>query len=96
LCGYEMSSVVAARGARSFCPDWRVIECGLLSGLHVRRFQEPRAGMVISGSGPNLNIELCARRLSLVFPIQICSIVAPIQVFVFSHSPWHRRWLITT
>lgn len=31
------TSVVAARDARSFWPFWRVIECALLSGLHVRR-----------------------------------------------------------
>jgi len=73
-----------------------VIECGLLSGLDVRRIQKPRAGMEISGSGPNLDTELEALRLLLVFPIRICSIVAPIQVVVFSHSPWHRRWVTTT
>jgi len=53
----------------------------------MRYFQKPRAGMVISGSGPNLGSELCAQSLTLVFPIQICSIVAPIQVIGFSHSP---------
>jgi len=42
---------------------WRVIECGLLSGLFVRHLQKPRAGMVISGSGPNLTIELQCSRL---------------------------------
>ena len=31
------TSVVAARDARSFRPFWRVIECALLSGLHLRR-----------------------------------------------------------
>gem|GEM_PF-3949933 len=51
----------------------------------MRHFQKPRAGMVISGSGPNLTSELFALRLLLVFPIQICSIVLPIQVVVFSH-----------
>ena len=30
----------------------------------------------------------------MVFPIQIWSIVAPIQVVCFSHSPWHRRWVL--
>jgi hypothetical protein len=73
-----------------------VIECGLLSGLDVRRIQKPLANMEISGSGPHLITELSARRRSLVFPIQICSIVAPIQVVGFSHSPWHRHWGITT
>src|SRR6056297_251365 len=48
-------------------------------------FQKPRAGMVISGSGPYLKNELVARRDLLVFPIRICSIVLPIQVVVFSH-----------
>jgi predicted Abi (CAAX) family protease len=52
------TSVVAARDARSFFPFGQVIDCGLLSGLDVRRFQEPRAGMVICGSGPNLTNEL--------------------------------------
>ena len=51
----------------------------------MRHFQKPRAGMVISGSGPNLLSELYARRPYLVFPIRICSIVLPIQVVVFSH-----------
>jgi hypothetical protein len=82
--------VVAARSARSFCPYWRVIECELLLGLGMRHFQKPRAGMVISGSGPNLPTELYARRETLVFLIRICSIVLPIQVAAFSHSPWHR------
>ena len=62
-----------------------MIECAFLSGLKMRHFQKPRAGMVISGSGPNLASELFALRLLLVFPIQICSIVLPIQVVVFSH-----------
>lgn len=57
----------------------------------MRHFQKPRAGMVISGSGPNLMVELATRRDLLVFPIQIYSIVLPIQV-VFLHSPWHRRF----
>jgi hypothetical protein len=61
-----------------------VIECGLLSGLDVRRFQMPLAGMVNSGLGPNLNLELAARRPWVVFPVRICSIVAPIQVFALS------------
>jgi len=47
---------------------WRVIECGLLSGLFVRHLQKPRAGMVISGSGPNLTIELQCSRLLTGFP----------------------------
>ncbi|EEW60940.1 hypothetical protein SCH4B_0003 [Ruegeria sp. TrichCH4B] len=38
-----------------------MIECELLSGLSERHFQKPRAGMVISGLGPNLYSELCAR-----------------------------------
>jgi hypothetical protein len=83
-------------GCRPWCKSFltyvRVIDCGLLSGLDVRRFQKPRAGMVISGSGPNLREELSARSSTMVFPIQIYSIVAPIQVIALSHSPWHRHW----
>ena len=41
--------------------------------------------MVISGSGPSLSNVLIALSTALVFPIQICSIIAPIQVVVFSH-----------
>ena len=52
----------------------------------MRHFQKPRAGMVISGSGPNLGRELFALSLSLVFLIRICSIVLLIQVVVFSHA----------
>ncbi len=74
----------------------RVIECGLLSGLFVRHFQKPQAEMVISGSGPNLHSVLSAPSYVLVFLIQICSIIAPIQVIVFSHSPWHRRLFVMT
>lgn len=51
----------------------------------MRHFQKPLAGMVISGSGPNLAGVLSALSFSLVFPIQICSIILPIQVVVFSH-----------
>jgi hypothetical protein len=80
--------LVAAHDARGFRPYERVIECGLLSGLNVRRFQKPRADMVISGSGPNLEAELEARGLALVFLTRIFSIVAPIQVIGFSHSPF--------
>jgi hypothetical protein len=55
--------VVAAHSARGFRSNVRVIECGLLSGLRMRHFQKPRAGMVICGSGPNLISELIAHRL---------------------------------
>jgi len=65
------SSVVAARDARSFSLIVGVIECGLLSGLIVRHYQKPRAGMVISGLGPNLFGELAVLSPNLVFPIQI-------------------------
>jgi hypothetical protein len=41
--------------------------------------------MVICGTGPYLQNELAAHRVLLVFPIQICSINAPIQVVDFSH-----------
>ena len=61
-----------------------MIERGLLSGLWLRRFQKPLAGMVIRGSGPNLIHELDARDSKLVFLIQICSIILPIRVVAFS------------
>lgn len=83
--------MVAASCARSFWPFGHVIECELLSALIVRHFQKPQAGMVISGLGPNLLLELSARIPALDFLIRICSIVLPIQVIVFSHSPWQRR-----
>ena len=81
------SFLVAARTARGFRALGRVIECGLLSGLHVRRFQKPRAGMVISGSGPNLLRELCCSSGSTGFPDPDLFDRAPIQVIGFSHSP---------
>ena len=62
-----------------------MIECELLSGLVMRHFQKPQAGMVISGLGPNLAAVLIALRAALFFPLRICSIVLPIQVVVFSH-----------
>ncbi len=71
-------------GCKKFLTFGEVIECGLLSGLIVRHFQKPRAGMVISGLGPNLSDELVARSPKLVFPIQIYSIMLPIQIIVFS------------
>jgi hypothetical protein len=46
----------------------RVIECELLSGLDVRHFQKPRAGMVICGSGPNLASELTSSKRHTGFP----------------------------
>ena len=52
-------------------PLGAVIECALLSGLTTRQFQKPRAGMVVSGSGPNLDTELSALGLLLVLPIRI-------------------------
>src|SRR3546814_19341551 len=51
----------------------------------MRHFRKPLAGMVICGSGPNLSIELNAHDTSLVFLIQICSIILPIRVVAFSH-----------
>ena len=51
----------------------------------MRHVPKPRADMEISGSGPNLKNELQARSNLLVFLTQICSIVMPIQVVVFSH-----------
>jgi len=74
----------------------RVIDCVLLSGLFSAAFPETAAGMVISRSGPNLREALKAQSSTMVFPIQIYSIVAPIQVIALSHSPWHRRLQVTT
>lgn len=52
----------------------------------MRRFQDPRANMVIRRSGPNFPIELeVALNFHLVFLIQICSIILPIQVIGFLH-----------
>src|SRR3546814_17365014 len=51
----------------------------------MRHFRKPLAGMVICGSSPNLSIELNAHDTSLVFLIQICSIILPIRVVAFSH-----------
>jgi hypothetical protein len=76
-----------------FDPSARVIECGLLSGLFVRHFRKPLAGMVICGSGPDLGFELKAQSDMLVFLIQICSIVSPIRVVAFFHS-LHPRDMI--
>jgi hypothetical protein len=70
-----------ARKIMTSCREFRI----RLSGLWVQPFQKLLAVMMISGSGPTLTIELCARSDQLVFPIRICSIVAPIQVIVFSH-----------
>ncbi len=67
--------------------DWRVIECELLSGPGVRQFRKLRAGMEISGSGPDPEIEIPARRHQPVFPILIQSIILPLQVVVFLHPP---------
>ena len=61
-----------------------MIERELLSGLWLRRFQKPLAGMVVRGSGPNLIHELEARDSKLVFLAQICSIILPIRVVAFS------------
>jgi hypothetical protein len=59
-------------GCRPWCKNFlayvRVIDCGLLSGLDVRRFQKPRAGMVISGSTPNLSKELMCSQVLTGFP----------------------------
>lgn len=76
--------MVAARNARGIFPSKLMIECELLSGLKLRHVQKPRADMVICRSGPNLNNEFSTLRGSLVFPIQICSIIAPIQVVAFT------------
>lgn len=62
-----------------------VIECGLLSGLCLRRCQKPLAGMVIRGTGPNLFAGLDAQDPKLVFLLQIWSIILPMRVVAFSH-----------
>lgn len=49
-------------------PFRRVIECGLLSGVHMRHFQKPLAGMVICRSGPNLNNERIGSLAPAGFP----------------------------
>jgi hypothetical protein len=59
------SDRITAHSARSFCPSERVVECGLLSGLSLRHFARPLAGMVICGSDPNL---MCELQRSQVFP----------------------------
>lgn len=51
-----------------FDPFWRVIDSGLLSGLYLRRFLKPLAGMVICRSGPNLTHELYSSAGSPGFP----------------------------
>ncbi len=53
----------------------------------MHHFQKPLDSMVICGSGPNLRAELFALSSTMVFPIRICSINAPIQVVDFSHPP---------
>jgi len=68
-----------------FWPFEHVIECGLLSGLFVRHFHKPLAGMVISGSGPNLLSELASSRNVPGFPHPDRFDHAPIQVIDFSH-----------
>lgn len=45
-----------------------MIECGLLSGLRVRRFQKPLTGIVIRGPGPNLIAELAGSEATAGFP----------------------------
>lgn len=49
-------------------------------------FQTPRAGVEISGSGPNLQYELAAPSKNMVVPIRICSIIAHFQAISFLHS----------
>lgn len=55
---FTAASLVATRNARGFRPCRQVIECGPLSDLSVRHFQNPRAGIIISGSGPDLEAKL--------------------------------------
>ena len=62
-----------------------MIECGLLSGLSLRRLQRPPAGMVICGAGPNLKLELVGSKCQTGFPVPDRFDHAPIQVVDFSH-----------
>ena len=63
ILGKKVVWLSALCGCRPLCKrafDLQgVIVCGLLSGLCLRHFQKPLAGMVIRGSGPNLFAELC-------------------------------------
>lgn len=61
----------------------------------MRRFQKPLAGMVICGTGPNLFAELDAQDSKLVFLLQICEIILPLQVVAFSHSVAGLRLIFT-
>ncbi|WP_210421961.1 hypothetical protein, partial [Mesorhizobium loti] len=62
------SCVDASRFARKNLKYGHVIECGHVSGLNLRPFHMPRAGMVMRGSGPNQQSELAwALNLTLVF-----------------------------
>jgi hypothetical protein len=51
--------------------------------------QKPPAGMVICGSGPNLNVELYCSRIITVFPDPDLFDHLPIRVVAFSH-PFFR------
>ena len=81
------ASLAAARYARAFWLFGFVIDCGLLSGLCVRRFHGPLADMVICGSGPNLTHELWCSAGSPGSPDPDPFDHTPIQVIALSHSP---------
>jgi hypothetical protein len=63
----------------------------------MRRFQRPRAGMVISGSGPDLKNELSGSQQPAGFPDPDLFDHAPIQVVAFSHpSVTGSRWCLSS
>ncbi len=90
LAGYRSdgTSCRAFCGCRPQCKKfltlWRVIECGLLSGLPLRHFQKPLAGMVIRGPGPILISEHVGSLALAGFLIQIFRSLRP-----FGSSPSH-------
>lgn len=64
------------------------IECSLLSGLYVRHFLRPLAGMEISRPGPNLPCELLRSKGATGFPAPDLFDHLPIQVIDFLHLPF--------
>ena len=64
------------------------IECSLLSGLYVRHFLRPLAGMEISRPGPNLPCELSRSKEATGFPAPDLFDHLPIQVIDFLHLPF--------
>ena len=69
--------------------QWRVIECGLLSGLVLRHFRS-RGPVCRSRTGPNLPSSFVLRRFT-AFPIRISNRSLWPFRSSSSHTPWHRR-----